>query len=204
MSAEERRRTHIWHAIIRNAFAPSDAGTRATWLTCFYQTIPIYVDSPVFSKFPNKYGESFLGEIGCSSLDFLCKYKIQPERADFTMLRGDSSEWQYGIESSVFVPNGRDVPVDRTSLCQDDVDKVLCAMITHPRAHLHVYNDEPRREVRIGTGLSESFLFLFQLRFQLCIDPTRRQAELSRLTRIFTLNWLKRERVISPQRLFGL
>jgi hypothetical protein len=68
----------------------------------------------------------------------------------------------------------------------------------------YVYNDKPRREVRIGTGLSESFLFLFQLRFQLCIDPTRRQAELSRLTRIFTLNWLKRERVISPQRLFGL
>jgi hypothetical protein len=134
----------------------------------------------------------------------LCKYKIQPERADFTMLQGDSSEWQYGIESSVFVPNGRDVQVDRASLCQDDVDKVLCAMITHPRAHLHVYNDKPRREVRIGTGLSESFLFLFQLRFQLCLDPTRRQAELSRLTRIFTLNWLKRERVISPQRLFGL
>ena len=203
MSAEEHRRTHIWHAIVRNAFAPSDAGTRATWLNCFCQTIPMYLDTPVL-KFPGRYGESFSGEIGCSSLEFLCKYKIQPERADFTMLRGDSSEWQYGIESPVFVPNGRDVRVDRASLCQDDVDKVLCAMITHPRAHLHVYNDEPRREVRIGTGLSESFLFLFQLRFQLCIDPTRRQAELSRLTRIFTLNWLKRERVISPQRLFGL
>lgn len=202
MSAEHRR-TQIWHAIVRSAFSPCDPRARATWLRCFSNVIPDYVDTPVV-KFPGQYGESFSGEIGCSSLDFLCKYKIQPERADFTMLQGDSSEWQYGIESSVFAPNGQDVPIDRTSLCQTDVDKVLCAMITHPRAHLHVYNDKSRREVRIGTGLSESFLFLFQLRFQLCLADAKRRHEMDRLSGLFTLDWLKRERAISPQRLFGL
>ena len=203
MSAEDLRCTHIWYAIVRNAFSPHAPRARATWLSCFSKVISIYVDTPVV-KFPGQYGESFLGEIGCSSLEFLCKYKIQPERADFTMLRGDSSEWQYGIESPVFVPNGRNVRVDRASLRRDDVDKVLCAMIKHPRAHLHVYNDKPRREVRIGTGLSESFLFLFQLRFQLCIDPARRQQEMVRLKQIFDLDWLKHEHAISPQTLFGL
>jgi hypothetical protein len=203
MSAEELRRTHIWHAIVRSAFSPSDARAREEWLKFFAQTIPDYLDSPL-SEFPKRYGESICGKIGCRSLDFLCTYKIQPERADFTMLLGDSSEWQYGIESTVFVPNGQDVRVNHVSLCQDDVDEVLRAMITHPRAHLHVYNDEPRREVRIGTGLSESFLFLFQLRFQLCIADAKRCHEMDRLRGLFTLDWLKRGRAISPQRLFGL
>ena len=203
MSAEEHRRTHIWHAIVRNALSPHDPRARATWLNCFSKMIPTYVDTPVV-RFPDRHGESFSGVIGCSSLEFLCKYKIQPGRADFTLLRGDSSEWQYGIESSVFVPTGREVRVDRASLCQDDVDKVLCAMIEHPRAHLHVYNDEPRREVRIGTGLSDSFLFLFQLRFQLCLADVKRRHEMDRLRGLFTLDWLKRARDISPQRLFGL
>ncbi len=60
------------------------------------------------------------------------------------------------------------------------------------------------REVRIGTGLHAPFLFLFQLRFQLCIDTARRQQEIDRLKRIFNLDWLTRERAISPQALFGL
>lgn len=203
MNTEERRRAHVWHSIVRNAFSPHDPRAQATWLNCFSRVIFTYIDTPQM-KFPRQSGVSFFGEIGCSSLDFVCKYNIQPERADFTLLRGRDAEWQFGIESSSFLPDERDIRVDRTSLLQDDIDTVLLGMFEHPRVHLHVYNDWPRREVRLGTGLSESFLFLFQLRFQLCITEAKRSHEMDRLRDLFTLDWLKRERGISPQKLFGL
>ena len=60
------------------------------------------------------------------------------------------------------------------------------------------------REFRVGIGLCKPFLFLFQLRFQLCIDATRREREMERLRAMFTIDWLTRGRTVSPQILFGL
>jgi len=207
MSAEERRRTHIWHAIIRNAFAPSDAGTRATWFKCFARSIYGYVDNPV-SEHARKQGTLFYGKIGCGSLDFSCEYEIGPDRSqfDFFLSSLPSPSWhsQYGIESSVFACGARELERFREPPRQEEVDEVLCGLISHPRSHLHLFTEDPMHEVRIGTGLHAPFLFLFQLRFQLCIDPARRQKEMDRLRGLFTLDWLKRGRDISPQRLFGL
>lgn len=207
MSAE-RRRTHVWHAIIGNAFAPSDAGTQAKWLNCFAQAIHGYVDNPVL-EYPRHQGEVFYGKIGCRSLDFTCEYRIQPgHRAQFdfflSSLPFPSWHSQYGTESEVFACGRRVLEKYRKDLCQDDVDAVLLGLICHPHSHLHVYSDPARHEVRIGTGLHAPFLFLFQLRFQLCIDTARRQQEMDRLKRIFNLGWLTHEHAISPQALFGL
>jgi hypothetical protein len=203
----ERRRTHIWHAIIRSAFAPSDARTQATWLNCFAKAIDRYVDNPVF-KHPSPRGEAFYGTVGCSSLDFTCEYCIQPDRAqfDFFVSSLPSPSWhsQYGIDRSVFACGASELEMYRDPPCQDEVDEVLRGLICHPRSHLHVYSDSARHEIRLGTGLHTPFLFLFQLRFQLCIDTARRQKELDRLKEVFNLTWLKRERAISPQALFGL
>ena len=206
MSAEQRR-SHIWHAIIRNAFTPSDVGTRATWLNCFYRTIPKCVDNPILEH-SGTHGVLLCGKVGCRSLDFTCEYQIGPDRAQFdfflSSLPSPSRHSQYGIESKVFACGARESETCREPPCQDEVDEVLCGLISHPRSHLHLFREDPMREVRIGTGLHAPFLFLFQLRFQLCIDTARRQQEIDRLKRIFNLDWLTRERAISPQALFGL
>ena len=77
-------------------------------------------------------------------------------------------------------------------------------MIEHPRGHLHVFEDAAYHEVRVGTGISDPFLFLFQLRFQLCLDPEVRQAELVRLAAIFTPHWFQCRDSVAPAHLFGL
>ena len=203
MMNDARRRTHVWDIIARHAFTPRDDGNRADWLMCFSQSIYQYLDDPTLT-IPRP-GVSFAGAFGCRCLDFECRYNIQSERADFTLLV-PSCEWQLGVESMVFacVPDLHGWEEAQGELTQEDVTEVLRGMIEHPRTHLHIHQDAFPHDVRIGTGFCAPFLFLFQLRFQLCIDPTRRQDELSRLTRIFTLDWLKRERAISPQALFGL
>jgi hypothetical protein len=199
----ERRRTHVWEIIARHAFTPRNDRDRAAWLFCFSKSIYNYLDVPIV-EMPQS-GVSFAGTFGCRSLDFECQYNIQPERADFTLLV-PSCKWQLGVESTVFacIPCLHEWEEARDELTKDDVTEVLRGMIEHPRTHLHIHQNAFPHDVRIATGYCAPFLFLFQLRFQLCIDPTRRQAELSRLTRIFTLDWLKRECAISPQALFGL
>jgi len=200
---DERRRTHVWDIIARHAFMPRGDGERANWLVCFSKSIPKYLDNSILTM--PRGGVSFAGTFGCICLDFECQYSIQSERADFTFLV-PSCEWLFGIESTVFacVPNLHGWEEAQQELTQEDLTEVLRGMIEHPRAHLHIHQDPFPHDVRIGTGCFAPFLFLFQLRFQLCIDPVRRQAELSRLTSIFTLNWLRRESDISPKALFGL
>lgn len=200
---DTRRRTHVWNIITRRAFSPRDVRDRAAWLNCFSKSIPQYLDDPILTM-PHA-GLSLSGTFGCSCLDFECQYSIKSERADFTLLVR-SCKWQFGIESTVFacIPDLHGWEEAQGELTQEDVTEVLRGMIEHPRTHLHIHQDAFPHDVRIGTGFYAPFLFLFQLRFQLCIDPTRRQDELSRLTRIFTLNWLRRESDISPQALFGL
>lgn len=206
MSAEQRR-SHIWHAIIRNAFSPSDAGTQAKWLNCFSQTIYKCVDNPVLVP-PNQHGELFSGKVGCCSLDFTCEYQIGRDRSQFdfflSSLPFPSWHSQYGIETTMFACGAHEMEKCREPPRQDEVDEVLRGLISHPRSHLHLSRECPMREVRIGTGLHAPFLFLFQIRFQLCIDTARRQQEMDRLSRMFSLEWLKHERAISPPTLFGL
>jgi len=148
---------------------------------------------------------AFAGTFGCQCLDFECNYNIKCERADFTMVV-PSCEWQYGIESTVFtcLPYVHEWEGAIGELQNDDVMAVLRGMIEHPRAHLHIHVNSFPHDVRIGTGLHEPFLFLFQLRYQLCVDQETREHEFERLRQIFTLDWLGRESDISPQALFGL
>jgi len=206
MTAEQRR-SHIWHAIISNAFAPNEVGTQATWLNCFAKAIHGYVDNPVLTH-PQQRGDAFYGKIGCGSLDFCCEYKIWPDRSqfDFFLSSLPSPSWhsQFGIENKVFACGCRELEKYREPPGQDEVDAVLHGLIWHPRSHLHLHSDPARHEVRMATGLHAPFLFLFQLRFQLCIDACRRQKEMNRLKQLFNLEWLARERLISPQALFAL
>jgi hypothetical protein len=200
---DSRRRTHVWEIIARHAFMPRNDRDRAYWLGCFSRSIYQYLDDPIL-RVPRG-GMPLDGTFGCISLDFECRYRIQSECADFTLLV-PSCEWQLGVDSRVFacVPDLNGWEEAQGELTQEDVTEVLRGMIEHPRTHLHIHQSEFSHDVRIGTGFYAPFLFLFQLRFQLCIDLARRQAELSRLTRIFTLDWLRRESDVSPQALFGL
>jgi hypothetical protein len=154
---------------------------------------------------------TFTGTFGCKCFNFECNYRIKPERSDFTFLIQPIDlnflmEWQYGIESTDFMclPDLNGWSDDLKKLKQEDVDIVLRGMVEHPGTHLHIYNDEPMRKIRVGVGLSDPFLFLFQLRFQLCIDPNSRKQEVDRLKGIFTLEWLHHESDVSPKVLFGL
>ena len=200
MTSEERR-IHMWQAIVRRAFMPTSDRERVKWLGAFTRTTPAYLndncicDSAPSSRFP------FEGRFGHQSL-LTCSYRIEAERAHFDIFLPDWTA-QHGIDASVFAPpRGTDETTD--AVTEEDLGQVLRGMIEHPQSHMHLFDDPLRHEVRIGTGLSEPHLFLYQLRFQLCLDEERRERELARLRGIFTPAWFQRRDPLTPWHLFGL
>lgn len=197
----EQRRTHMWQAIVRQAFVPRGVESEARWLYRFNQSVLQYVDNPDPPPQPNPTQTGWQGSFGNRSL-LVCEYVIGPQRSEFNLLKPD---WraQFGIDAAEFEPvSGDDPRVDEAT--DEDISVVLRGMLDHPRLHLHIYKDPPHRELRIGTGLAAPFLFLFQLRYQLCLDTNRRAGELARLRGIFTAAWFRRRKAVSPEYLFGL
>ena len=191
----------MWQAIVRRAFTPGSDRDYADWICAFMKSVRAYInDNPVCDNgwtacYP------FIGRFGHQSL-LTCRYQIEPKRSQFDIYQ---PEWiaQYGTDSTVFAcPPQTDERVDKVK--PEEVECVLRGMIEHPRAHLHLFKDTKRHEVRIGSGLADPCLFLFQLRFQLCLDQARRDRELTRLRDIFTPDWFQDRNVMSPWRLFGL
>ena len=196
----EERRTHMWQAIVRRVFSFEDQKRSAEWLGCFTQSVFTYIDDPIGLS-PKLSCDTFRGRFGHGCL-LTCDYTIGSDRAQFDIQR---PEWyaQYGIDRTVFAPlRGADEEVDEVTA--GDVDSVLRGMIAHPRVHLHTYEDKVYHDMRIGSGLDEPLLFLFQLRFQLNLDEKRREAEIARLRDIFTPDWFKQRNSVTPSYLFDL
>ncbi len=89
-------------------------------------------------------------------------------------------------------------------------------MIFHPRTHTHVeeyglmLSAPPPlpllalREIRIGGGIENAFVFLFHLRYQFClVSEETRGTERARLVNLFTTAIRGNEAHVPPGELFG-
>lgn len=66
-----------------------------------------------------------------------------------------------------------------------DIEKVVDGLLCHPVVHQHIESPIDKHEIRIGGGIDNAFLFLFQLRYQLCPFPDKRKTERDRLMNLF-------------------
>jgi hypothetical protein len=66
-----------------------------------------------------------------------------------------------------------------------DIESVIDGLLCHPVVHQHIESPINQHEIRIGGGIDNAFLFLFQLRYQLCPFQNKRKAEKDRLINLF-------------------
>ncbi|MBS3905901.1 MAG: hypothetical protein KGZ49_02585 [Syntrophaceae bacterium] len=85
-----------------------------------------------------------------------------------------------------------------------DMEVVIDGLICHPHAHQHIESPIEKHEIRIGGGISNPFLFLFHLRYQLCPIKEKREHEKGRLMNLFKQSIVEKKRTVQPDSLMAL
>lgn len=213
----EGRQSIVWAMIERMAFQPYPA---ATWLDLFNRTIhKLWELQPC--DVPTGRGTSF----ELPSLGIICEYHI--ERAEkynsSIRLSGDQSSLlvtlhddpAYASKASLHNEIRKYERQDCARYLKGDVRRVVDGMIFHPRIHTHIkeYGLMPNapppcrlldlREIRIGCGIENAFVFLFHLRYQFCIvSEEARGSERTRLVNLFTTAISGRKTDVPASQLF--
>ena len=220
MKALCARQAIVWDAIERLAFRPS-AADRQGWLWCYVRSLAKLWGVEETSVEANRNTEFTFKDI-----DVRCAYGITDiDHYGVTIgsTRGTAPAWVvdvtpvYCSRSFFYRPDERYPTQDMHRYLERDVADVLDGMIFHPRNHSHgdalgILSQraiEPPllgpREIRLGGGIENGFVFLTHLRYQFCLlSHDARQEEKTRLTRLFTEAIRARRQQIPAGELFGL
>jgi hypothetical protein len=220
MSAETKRLSIVWHTIERLAFSPAPAD-RGRWLTVYERTLPKLWGRQV-PDVPIRQHSGFDADF----LNVACNYTIEaPDRYSITIVNAATLPpacWHLHVDpiycsKGAFCDTTGHYPrQDENRHLARDVERVLDGMIFHPRNHAHgdavgivsqLGADPalPAAKIRLGGGVENGYVFLTHLRYQFCLlSEDARQADRTRLIRLFTEAIRGRHPMVSAAELFDL
>lgn len=215
---DNKRRAIVWDTIERLAFRPNDP---QNWLGVYARTMHVLWDID-----PTLKHLSLDDEFVVPLLNLKCDYSIESV-SKYTMLLAANSagrlNWQTHVDPNFLSKSSLQPPVDNYPRQQmdnnlrRDVEAVLNGMLFHPRCHAHIEDlggqhvqlDSDRgglssHEVRIGGGVENPYVFLFHLRYQLClVSEQARQTERQRLIDLFEMAIIRKDKTVNARDLFN-
>jgi hypothetical protein len=223
MKAVCDRQAIVWDAIERLAFRPAD---RDGWLWCYIKSLKNLWGVEPTSVVAERNTEF-------EFLDLNIRYSYSIEATDrYSVTIGNTSStapaWLLHVDPrycarSFFYrpdPNERYPTQDMDRHLEQEVATVLDGMIFHPRNHAHAdklgiaatiggESELSSKEIRLGGGIENGFVFLTHLHYQFClVSKETRQNERTCLIRLF-MNAIRERRhekgpPIPAGKLFGL
>lgn len=216
------RQSIVWAIIERIAFRPRAAADIAKWFTLYENNITSLLQLP--------HGDVAIERqrgFEVKPLRICCKYNHEKLGAKYDIeleLKEGTSHllWSVHVDpvnvsKAGFYSEVRPYqPQDIKKHLEDDIKAVLHGMIFHPRNHTHLEdcglaNCELTgdalglHEIRVGGAIENLFVFLFHLRYQLClVSECAREDERRRLMVLFESAIKDKKRNISPNELFNL
>ncbi|HMN17538.1 MAG TPA: hypothetical protein PKD03_07970 [Ignavibacteriaceae bacterium] len=211
----------VWQKIIRLAFSPASSIDNENWLNCCARSIPAFWGIPVQ---PTKNRGVYTFENPYLNLSYECSISGTSKGAIILQLElgtGKTLMWTHDIDHKyyqfdVHKANLMDIKLKPFFKKLDKiVFDVLDGLIFHPTVHQHIDLHIPNpaqntntnitnHEVRVGGGISNPYLFLFQLRYQFCVVNLHRENEKTRLKNLFIQELVSKTIKISPGKLFNL
>jgi hypothetical protein len=188
---------YLWQEIIIMGFSPSSDKDKKSWLIQYGKSLEDFAEFTV-QKLPTVRNRSIEGSLdGASNLNMMLEYSISKSskfavRFLYNLNGKFELMWIHDVDDKYFkFPN----PLFLTEYNQrknalkkfkaDDIEKVIDGLLCHPVVHQHIESPIDKHEIRIGGGIDNAFLFLFQLRYQLCPLQGKRKAEKDRLINLF-------------------
>ncbi len=200
MKAVCKRQAIVWDAIEHLAFRPTTAD-RKGWLWCYLRSL-----AKLWGVEETSVEACQITEFTFKDLNIRCTYGIEDiDHYGVTIqnIENVTSSWKLHVDrnycsrSSFYQPGERYPTQDMTAHLEHEVKTVLDGMICHPRNHAH--GDQlgivsplgdpielSSKEIRLGGGIENGFVFLTHLRYQFCLlSNDARQKERTRLTSLF-------------------
>lgn len=199
-------------------FSPSSTKDRKSWLHQFSQSLRFFWETDQYITPPQDDGSCISSTIDSNpSVGFVFEYAIEAinKFAIKHMYRisasGTDIMWIHDIDGIKYfnfpnklllVPhNNRNLIVQ--NIDREDLECIINSLITHPIPHQHIESPIDNHDIRIGGGLINPFLYLFNLRYQLCPDLKMRDAEKDRLVDLFS-SAVKNNKLISANSLMQI
>jgi hypothetical protein len=192
------RRAFIWNKIIQLAFLPQSEIDQKSWIRLFKQNLLTFwgfENQPVsdIRHSTTNIRITYPGITHNDEMIFDCKISSSSQFS-VNVLYGQDLWWIHDYNSNFFVPSPNIfLPVilkhSREDVFQinqrNDIEDVIDGLILHPCAHQHIAHPVDNHEIRFGGGITNPYLYLFHLRYQLCPLEDRRNRERVRLTDLF-------------------
>ena len=178
---DNQRQAIVWDTIERLAFRPQQ---KERWLAVHARSLHQLWE---IEPFQTQHG---VDQLRVPFLNLTCDYTLDTvDEYGATISAGDQSmlalhvDPKYRSKASLHSTPGK-YPHQQRSHLRGDVEAVLDGMIFHTCAHAHLHDvglTWPNgnhgaqsellklHEIRIGTGIENSYVFLFHLRYQFCL-----------------------------------
>ncbi|MCK5685958.1 hypothetical protein KAJ27_17635, partial [bacterium] len=200
---------YLWQDIIRLGFSPSSDKDKKDWLVQYGNSLKDFWE---IDEYPVKNDEITKFTIIHAGLNFEYTFSKSISTSKFAIslyYLSDKIElmWVHDVDSqyfgfpeqSILNKYGKKNQISDTDISRH-IKIILDGLLFHPRVHQHIQSPINNHEIRIGGGISNPFLFLFHLRYQLCPDITAKNSEKNRLIQLFE-NAIKNNRAITMNEL---
>ncbi len=215
-------KAYLWETIINLAFSPSTHKDQDTWLSCYSTSLPSFWG---IDDYPHRNGRRVTFENKLIDITYECLIENCKKGVVEIFLKSSGNlnlMWNHDIDPKYFqFPNGKVLPkkLPRCSnylqVVDEEMQSILDGLIFHPAVHQHIDLHIPdiesndcthtsNHDVRIGGGISNPFLFLFQLRYQFCVKKQNRNKEQKRLVELFSSEIKNKKMSISAGKLFDI
>lgn len=185
-------RAYLWNEVINLGFSPSSDSEITSWLFQYFKSINDFLEICSYQTPPRREHSKIIAAINTPLFCF--EYELESiNKSNIQLLSPNNALiWTHDIDKKYFVfPNQFFLTKynQRNSAKSDfdkiDMEHVIDGLIIHPAAHQHIISPIDQHEIRIGGGMDNPFLYLFNLRFQLCPFKEKRTDERNRLVELF-------------------
>jgi hypothetical protein len=189
---------YLWQEIIRMGFSPSSDKDKKAWLLQYHKSIKDFWKINNYPKQPTVQNGNLKGSLdGASNLGLILEYSISHSskfavRFYYNLNGKFELMWVHDVDDQYFnFPNALFLTKydKRKSALKEfkteHIESIIDGLLCHPVVHQHIESPIDKHEIRIGSGIDNAFLFLFQLRYQLCPFSDKKKDERDRLINLF-------------------
>ena len=189
---------YLWQEIIRIGFSPCSDKEKKIWLIEYGKSLKDFWEVDSYPNSPKMRNGSIEGSLdNVSDLGLMLGYSISKSskfavrflyhlNGQFELLWVHDVDNQYfNFPNQLFLTEYNKQKNALREFKESYIERVIDGLLCHPVVHQHIESPIDKHEIRIGSGIDNAFLFLFQLRYQLCPFPDKRKAERNRLINLF-------------------